>query len=192
MLVKARGVDPAENRGFAPVRLIFGRILRRRQIAVGQARHKRIRLLGGAGALFLLFHQCLETVEVHQQAPLLGHELRQVDGEAVGVVELEGVVAADGLGGSLGRTVGGGGEELQTPVERPAEADFLGLNHGRDILGPLAHFGEGLAQAVHDHGDQFIQEGLVQIELAAEAPRPGGESGAGHSPGPRWTGSRRR
>ena len=172
LLVKARGVDPAENRGFAAVRAVLVQILRRRQVTVGQARQERIGLLRGPGPLFLLFHQFLETVEVHLQAPLLGHELRQVDGEAVGVVELEGVVAADGLGGGLGRPVGGGGEKLQTPVERPAEAGLLGLNHGRDVLGPLPDFGEGVAEAVHDHGDQLIEERLVQIELAAEARGP--------------------
>ena len=172
MLVKSRRVDPAEDRGLAPVRVILVHVFRRRQIAVGQARQERIGLLRRPGSFLLLLHQLVEAIEVHLQAPLLGHELRQVDGEAIGVVKLEGVVAADGLGGGLRRTIGGGVEELQAAVEGPAETDLFGLNHRRDVLGPLPDFGEGIAEAIHDHRDQLVEEGLVQVELAAETRGP--------------------
>ena len=112
LLVKADRVDPAEDRGVALVRAVLVQIFRRRQVAVGQARQERIGLLRRPGPLLLLLHQLLEPVEVHVQAAFLGHKLRQVDGEAVGVVKLESIIAADGPGGGLCRTVGGGGKEV--------------------------------------------------------------------------------
>ncbi len=172
LLVKARGIDPAENRGFALIRVVLVQVFRRRQFGVDQAHQERIGLLRRPGPLFLFLHQLLETLEIHAQAAFLGHKLRQVDGEAVGVVKLESVLAADRLGGSLSRPVGGDGKEVQAAVERPAEAGLLRLNHGRDVLGPLPDLGKGVAETVHDHGDQLVEERIVQIELAAEPRGP--------------------
>ena len=47
-------------------------------------------LLRGAGAGALLFHQLFETFLVHGQAAFAGHQLSEVEREAVGVVEFEG------------------------------------------------------------------------------------------------------
>ena len=46
-------------------------------------------LLGRAGAGFLLVHQLIEARDINGQAALAGHQLGEVEGEAVGVVEFK-------------------------------------------------------------------------------------------------------
>ena len=51
-------------------------------------------LLGGAGAGPLLVHQLVEAGDINGQAALAGHQLGEVEREAVGVVELESATAS--------------------------------------------------------------------------------------------------
>jgi hypothetical protein len=52
-------------------------------------------LVGILGALFLLLHFGLESFQVHSEALFFGDFLGQLQGEAVGVVENEGVFPGD-------------------------------------------------------------------------------------------------
>ena len=49
-------------------------------------------LLRGAGARFLLFHELVEAGDINRQPALAGHQLGEVEREAVGVVKLESVL----------------------------------------------------------------------------------------------------
>ncbi len=79
----------------------------------------------GAGALALRLHQRLEALVVDRET-LLGEQLlRQVVGEAVGVVQAEGVLGVD-PGRALRLRVGDQlGEQLGAAVERAPEALLL-------------------------------------------------------------------
>ena len=69
---------------------------------------------------------------------------------------------------------GRGREDVDAPVQRPAEADLLGLDHGRDMIGPLADFREGVAEHIDDHGNELVEERLVQVRARGRTARPGG------------------
>ena len=62
-------------------------------------RHVRSHVVGGlsgrSGLLLLLVHAGLKAVLIHREGFLLQDLFGQVDGEAVGVVELEGVLAGE-------------------------------------------------------------------------------------------------
>ena len=49
-----------------------------------------------ARSLLGFFHGFLKALKIDAQPAFLGHQIGEVDGEAVGVVELEGVGAGDG------------------------------------------------------------------------------------------------
>ena len=77
------------------------------------------------GARALLLHQLLEALVVYRE-PLLGEQLLgQVVGEAVGVVELEGVLRVDPGGAVLVRMADQVREHLRAALERAAEALLL-------------------------------------------------------------------
>ena len=92
------------------------------------------RLLSGAGALALLLHEVLEALLVHAHVPLRRHLTREVEGKAVGVVQLEG-----DLGRQLRAGVASAAQRLlqdaHALVQGAAEAHFLFLNDAHD-LGP--------------------------------------------------------
>ena len=87
-----------------------------------------------AGPLALLLHQLLESLVVDAE-PALGDQLAgQVVGEAVGVVELEGVLGGDPRGAGGERVGDQPVEELAAAVEGAAEALLLGADPAHDRL----------------------------------------------------------
>ena len=108
-------------------------------------------LPGLAGADLLLFHQSLEALLVHGHAGLLRHLHGQVDGEAVGVVQLEGVSAGE-HGLPLGLV---GGEhiviDLHAGVQGLGEVLLLRADDLGDIGLPLPQLGI-VALVLMDHG----------------------------------------
>ncbi len=97
VLLEALRIDPAEQRAVATVDLVFVYVLGGRQFVIGEVGQQGIALLGGPSPLPLLVHQLGETIRVDGQPSLLSHQLRQVQREAIRVIELERVVAADDL-----------------------------------------------------------------------------------------------
>src|SRR5207244_936613 len=81
-------------------------------------------------AAALLGERALEPLRVHRLAALGGDELRQVEWEAVGVVQLERLVAADDLG-PLELV-----EPLQPALDRLEEPLFFGARGALDV-GPF-------------------------------------------------------
>ena len=127
------------------------------------------RLAGLSGADALLLHERVEAVLIDRH-PLLGdHLLRQVEREAVGVIELEGVgpgehalprrlVALEQLR-----------EDLHAGVDRLAEVLLFVENDARDIRLLLAQLGVLALVFVHDHIHDLVQERLVPAEELAVA-----------------------
>ena len=72
--------------------------------------------------LRLLLHQLFKFFVIDIQIPLACHKLRQVEREAVGVIKLERIVAADNCIACFFGAGGGRGENLNASVERSAES----------------------------------------------------------------------
>ena len=132
-------------------------------------------LPGLAGPLLLLLHQLLEALLVHGHA-LLGHHLHgQVDGEAVGVVQLEGVGAGEDLlplGLVLLQHVV---EDLQAAVDGAGEVLLLGADDLGDIVLPLPQLGVVALVLVDDGVAHLIEEGVVDAQQLAVAGGPAEE-----------------
>ena len=112
----------------------------------------------------------LEPVDVDGEAALLGELDGQLEREAVGVVELEGVLAGDVS--ARGDLV----EELQAARERLREALLLGGQRGLDLRAVLLELGIGGAH-VRDHGAgepgeerRFEPDPLAVLHRAADDP----------------------
>src|SRR3954449_4907053 len=105
--------------------------------ATRPAEARRGRAAARARALALLVHQRLEAVLVGAKALLAQQLARQVDREAVGVVQFEQLVGADALVAAL---LGLPGQLLQADeavVDRAPEGPFLLGRPHRDLLAPL-------------------------------------------------------
>ena len=134
-----------EQAGLGAQLLVADEARRRRRR--GEAEHGAVVVLravrGGGphpGARALLLHQLLEALVVDREA-LLGEQLLgQVVGEAVGVVEPEGVLGVDPRGSVLVRVADQVREHLRAAVERAAEALLLvadPAHHGLALGGQL-------------------------------------------------------
>ena len=99
---------------------------------LARAGGERALLLGGAGALALLVHEVPEALLVHGHVLLRGDLAREVEREAVGVVQLEG-----DLGGQLRAGVAGAAQRLledaHALVERAPEAHLLLVHDAPDL-----------------------------------------------------------
>ena len=116
-----------------------------------------------AARFFLgLFHRGREAVGIHTHAARAQHVLREVEREAVGVVELEGDVARELV--ALAEAARGFVEQLEAAVEHRLEARLFELQRfGRQRR--RAHdFGEGLAHRVDERGDQLVQQRLLAAD----------------------------
>ena len=116
-----------------------------------------------AAPLALMLEFTLEAVGVDMQAALACHQLGQVEGKAVRVVEPKRVGAGDVP--LVAETC----EDLEATIEGVAEGFFLRLDHHGDV----SRLGGGLREHVrHRVGqgpDQLVDEGFVLVELTTEA-----------------------
>ena len=107
---------------------------------------ERALLLGGAGALALLVHEVTEALLVDGHVLLGGDLAREVEREAVGVVQLEG-----DLGGELRARVAGTAQRLledaHALVERAPEAHLLLVHDATDLRLRLDQPGIGAASS---------------------------------------------
>ena len=126
---------------------------------------------GIAGTLLLLLHLDVELLLINGKAVLTADELREVEGEAVGVEEAEGLDAVqDELG--VGCWVLGVGlyfchgfvEQGDTLVEGAQEAVFLFLDDLGDELLLGLQLGEGVAHLFHQGGHETVEESFFLSE----------------------------
>mmetsp|Transcript_38091 Transcript_38091/g.88641 ORF Transcript_38091/g.88641 Transcript_38091/m.88641 type:complete len:221 (-) Transcript_38091:1267-1929(-) len=124
-----------------------------------------------AGARLLRLHFGGESVEVHGESRFLGHEFGEIDGEAKGVVEEEGLVAAD-LGpflvGHFGAEVV---EEFDAAVEHGGEGPFLLVDDFDDGVFIFDQFGVGFAEGVDDSRHQFGEKSRLALQNLLSVPR---------------------
>ena len=120
---------------------------------------------GGAGAALLLGHGGVEAIHVDVVAGAGGDLDGQVDGEAVGVVQLE---------GDLARQRGAGLETLEglievgaARVERVGEALLLGADDALDQRDVLEQVGVGLAHQAVNLVDERGEESALDAQQAA-------------------------
>ncbi len=131
-------------------------------------------LQGPAAAAALLAHQAVELVGVHGEALNADRILGEVQGEAVGVIELESHVAGEDA--AVGQARGGLVQQGDAAAKGGAEALLLlaqGLDDHR--LG-AAQLGIGLAHLLHQGGDQAVHQGLLGAQDVGVA------HGAAHDP----------
>ena len=116
--------------------------------------------VGGAAPVALALHGHLVARAVDAEAAFACHDLGEVGREAEGVVELEDVVAGDGLA-----ALGGGGlrnfvEEGDAPLQRAEEALLFGLDDGLRLPLLAAELGVDMAEVFDDRGGHLEEEGL--------------------------------
>ena len=117
---------------------------------------------GVAGTVLLLLQFGLEARLVHGVAVLGGDQLGQVDGEAVGVVEPEGVGAGDDLAllAALQALV----HQADAAVKRAQEGHLLLADDVLDELLLLRDLRVGLAHVVHELLHEPAEERLSQAQ----------------------------
>ena len=120
-----------------------------------------------AGALF--FHVVLEGGFIHVESAFAGHELGEVQGEAVGVVEFEGEFAGEFVRFVgflvLFELFGFASEEFDASVEGFAEGFFFGAYGFLDEFLALGEFGEGGAHLLTSTGTSLWKKGRVKPRL---------------------------
>ena len=129
-------------------------------------------LTGLAGPLALLLHLLVELLLVQGHALLLHHLQGQVDGEAIGVVQLEGVAAGEGLL-PLGLVAGEHlVEDLQAAVDGLGEVLLLHPDDLGDIGLTLPQLGIVALVFVNNGVHYLIQEGTVHTQQLSVAGGP--------------------
>ena len=123
----------------------------------------------GAGprADALAVHQVLEALRVDAEALLGGQLHREVEGEAVRVVELEGLLGADPLGAGLARPLDVLGEEPRALLQRLAERLLLGREPHVDRPGLRVQLGVARAHELAHDGGEAGQERALDADPAA-------------------------
>ena len=114
--------------------------------------------------LLLLLHSLIEAGFVDAQPLLSEDQCGQVKGEAVGIIEDEGIVPIkDGLTGLL-RFLDLLIQETDTRLQRAQEALFLLTHHLSDELATSDELGVSIAHRLDEYGQEAIHEGLTTTE----------------------------
>ena len=129
---------------------------------------------GGAGLGLLALHGGRERVGIDPDAAGAKRVLREVEGEAEGVVETEGGLARERV--ALAEAAAFIGEQAEAALEGLAEAGFLELQGFRDQRLTAAEFGIGFAHLPHEGGDEAVHQRLLGAEQVGVA------HGAAHDP----------
>ena len=126
-------------------------------------------LAGLAGAHTLLLHELLEAGLVHTHALVGTHLHGQIHGEAVGVIELEGVGAGEGalpFRLMLGQQIG---KDLHAGVDGLGEVLLLGLDDAHDVGHLVPQLGILALVLLHNGLHDLVEEGLVHAQELAMA-----------------------
>lgn len=126
--------------------------------------------LGGAGSLALLIHQRVEASGIDDEATFSGHEFGEVEGESVGIVELE----SEGCGDGSGLWSGGEAKhltfkEIDATIEGAVECVFFAEENFFDLFLALAKIGKNVAHFPGEGGDEFGEKGFGKSERSAIA-----------------------
>ena len=114
------------------------------------------------GLGFLLFHGGGKTRLVHAQAALAAHIGRQVEREAIGVMQLEGQFAWQ----HLHATVEGGVQNLHAALQGFKEALFFHTQNVGNAIGLVGHVGVSRAHELHQIGHQLVEKrGLLTQQI---------------------------
>ncbi len=153
-------LDDGQDLAFAGLGLIAGEGGRAVLVAQGQPGAGRGRLARAlpvlARAVALLGHGGLEAVDVDAEAATASLVLRQVQREAVGVIEGEGGLAVQHVAGlEAGR---GLIEQVHATAQRGAEADLFLLQRVLDEGLGAAQLGIGLAHLLHQGRHQTVHQ----------------------------------
>ena len=119
-----------------------------------------------AGAVFLLLHLGVELGLIHRESVFAADELREVEGEAIGVEEAESHGSVEDfrrfvLAPTHLRTFAASNfflQQLNTLVERAQEGIFLFFDDAGNELLLRFEFGEGIAHFIDEHGQEFIEK----------------------------------
>ena len=122
-------------------------------------------LAGRAAGGLLLRHGFVKAGHVHGDAALAAHILRQVQREAVGVVQLEGHVAWQLLAAGDQRVV----QDFHAVGQGLEEPLFLGLQHLFHAFGLGLQARVGGAHQLDQRRHQPVEEGLLLAQLVAVA-----------------------
>ena len=100
----------------------------------------------------------------------MAQQLGEVEGEAVGVGELEGSVAGEHTAlGELGQVCL---EQAHALAQRAAEGLLFGLHHLEDEVAALHELGEGRTHLRHHLVYHLVEEEVVDVELDGKANGP--------------------
>ena len=124
-----------------------------------------LELTGCTRLVFLHVHGGLEAGFVHRQTTLPAHIGRQIQREAVGVVQLERHLTRQLLGATCER----GLQNLHAVFQRLVKTLFFGLEHLGDALGIGLEVGVGVAHERHQIGHQLVEERRLAAELVTVA-----------------------
>ena len=103
--------------------------------------------MGRTGTLSLLGHQVFKCIHVDRQPLLPCHQLRQVQREAIGVIELKGIVA----GNCFVRCILGCiGKDFDAPVKRAIETFLFAGQNGGNKVSAFFDFGKGVAHLLNE------------------------------------------
>ncbi len=115
----------------------------------------------GLGAVALLVHQAAEAVLVDLEALLGRHLERQVDRKAVGVVELERLVAREGRDALALGLLHGRVEDRGAGAQGAEEGELLGVDHRVDVGGVGPEVGILVAHRLDGGGGQLVHVALL-------------------------------
>ena len=126
-------------------------------------------LLRGAGAGALLFHQFLKAGPIHSQAAFTGHQLGEVEREALLVIEAEG----DGTRNGAARREFAGfvfkqGDAL---IKGAIKGFFFDADHVGHHRAAGADLREDVAHRLGEDADELMEEAVLQAERTAVADR---------------------
>ena len=116
-----------------------------------------------ARARALGFHEGVESLGVHREAAFARHEFREVEREALLVIEFECEGAGDvSLCGSFV-------EKLDTPIEGFVEGFLFDFQDILDVFLLGTDFGEDIAHRAGEDIDELVEEWRAEAEGAAVA-----------------------
>ena len=119
---------------------------------------------GIAGALLLLLHLGVEGGFVHRQTGFGADQLREVEGETVGIEEGEGFGAVHHGLTALLRLGDHAFEQVDAGGEGAEEGFFFFANHLGDEFLLCREFGIGTTHLLHERGHEEAEEGVAATE----------------------------
>ena len=119
---------------------------------------------GVPSPLFLLLHLCIELLGIDRKAVLPTNQLGEIEGEAVGVEETEGLPTVEGgflLGSESAHLVV---EQSDSLLQGSQEGVFFFFDDATNELALGLQLGIGLAHLPDEDGEKLVDEGRFLVE----------------------------